>query len=210
MLHNNIYIINPPYSACMYLCAHTCTCCSRALKPVILLENETSQPLHEETGITHITTADSSRCELQPMPKCCKNSFELLASCLPLIMMLQMSNAQFLRKVKFPGWEISPRHLHFESQIGEENPRCSAPSQKSSVRSCYWWSCSEPRVGKITTAEEIVINGCSNCCKKCAHKPLQANVWEQSLNLLDKLSNYTTSSQENLSASERCYWIAHI
>lgn len=161
------------------MCAHTCTCCRHALKPIILLENKTSQPLHEETGVTHITTADSSRWELQATPKCCKNFFELSASRLPFIMMLRMSNAWFLRKLKFPGGEISPQHLHFESQIGKGNPSCSAPSQKSSDRSCYWWSCSERSVagGKITTAEEIVINGCSDCCRRCVHKPLQADVW---------------------------------
>lgn len=130
------------------MCAHAQmrTCCSHALKPIILLGNKTSQPLDEETGIMHITTADSSRWELQAAPKCCKNFFELLASHLPFIMMLRMSNAQFLRKPKFPGGEISPRHLHFESQIGKEKPSCRAPGQKSSDRSCYWWSCSERSV----------------------------------------------------------------
>lgn len=94
---------------------------------------------------------------------------------------------------------------------GKSKIQCTKPkklSQKLLLVVLFWaQGC---RVGKITTAEEIVINGCSNCCKKCAHKPLQANVWEQSLNFLDKLSNYTTSSEENLSASERCYWIAYI
>lgn len=39
---------------------------------IILLENRSSQPFHEEMRIMHITTADSSRWELRAMPKSCK------------------------------------------------------------------------------------------------------------------------------------------
>lgn len=162
----------------MCLCVYTCTCCSHTLKPIVLPDDKTSQPLHKETGLMHITTADISRWELQATPKRGKIFFfELLASLSPFIMMLWMSPAQFLRKLKFPGGEISCWHLHLESQIGKENPSCSAQIQKSSDLHCYlwlWFACS---IGKITAAEEMVINGCSDCCGSCAPKPLCANVW---------------------------------
>lgn len=70
-----MYRIIKTYFVCVCLCVHTRSCCSRDLKPVILLENKSSQPLHEESGIMHITTADSSRWELQAMLKCCKCFF---------------------------------------------------------------------------------------------------------------------------------------
>lgn len=65
---------------------------SHVLKLIILLENINSQLLHEEMRVRHITTADSSRWELQAMPEGCKSFFELLASPLAVVM-LQMSNA---------------------------------------------------------------------------------------------------------------------
>lgn len=113
-----MYRIIKTYFVCVCLCVHTRSCCSRDLKPVILLENKSSQPLHEESGIMHITTADSSRWELQAMLKCCKCFFfflQFLALLLTFIMMSQILNAQFLRKLKFQGGKISPQHLHFEN-----------------------------------------------------------------------------------------------
>lgn len=83
----------------------------------------------------------------------------------------------FLRKLKFPGGEIFPWHLHFQSQIGKENPSNSVPSQIAWTEALMGGPVL--RVGsqgrEISTVEEKVIKECPNGGRRCAHKHFQSN-----------------------------------
>lgn len=164
----------------MSLCVsvHMCSCYNHALKTNILLENRTPQHFLRRLGkciLPQLTVPDGSYRQ-------CQYAARIFWSCWPHIYHSEWCyrcQMQLLRKLKFPGGEIFPWHLHFESQIGKENPSSSLSSQIA-------WT--EALTGgpllrvvlqgrEITTAEERVINGCPNSCRRCAHKPFQSNVW---------------------------------